>query len=100
MQRHTYDQMTYDDRRLDRLYASYSNIFRWCAVNPCNASFNLTPDRFDAEVADCMAYGLYSFGDIRPREKADLMVSEYMKRRGRSKVVGHRLDNPVQVTSS
>ena len=76
--------MTYDDCRLDRLYASYSNIFRWRMMVSRDAPYHLTRDQFEAEVADSMAYGLYSFGDIHPYEKAEQMIKEYMKRKGRS----------------
>ena len=39
------------------------------------------PGRTDAQIADSMSYGLWTFAGVRPREKAERMVSEYMKQR-------------------
>ena len=82
----------YDDQRLDRIYESLSSIVGVQVMGPRYEPHPVPQDEIDAEVADWMAYNLYSFGAVRPREKADRMVSEYMKRKGRSMASSNRFD--------
>ncbi|MDE0090423.1 MAG: hypothetical protein OXP12_03600 [Thaumarchaeota archaeon] len=83
----------FDDQQLDRIYASLSYIVRMQAMTPQYEPHPVLQGEIDAEVAVQMAYGLYSFGNIHPRERADRIVSEYMKRRGRRLASSNRFDD-------